>query len=70
MKSFSKILKHPAVDFISDERASGDGIWVELKKGYIDSSSDVHAIHEDTVKEIMDRLPAVTECKCKECVSD
>ena len=44
------------VDWISDERGSGDGIWVYLKDGYTNIRLDSGYIHEHTVAECCDQL--------------
>ena len=39
------------VDSISDERGSGDGIWIYLKDGYRNAVLDSGLIHEHTIAE-------------------
>lgn len=56
----------PRIESVSDERSSGDGIWLYLKKGW-KSSQDTHCVHEDTVKECREELENVMECSCIEC---
>lgn len=53
------------VEEISDERATGDGIWFYLKPGWI--WGEVHFIHEDTVGACRDQLKLIAPCACKEC---
>jgi hypothetical protein len=69
MSTLEKIKKNKTVDFISDERNSDDGIWAELKAGYIDPTSGVHSVHEDTPKEVWIRLRCVVKCGCEECIN-
>lgn len=58
MKSFKKY-EH-LIDEISDERGNGDGIWVYLKKPFADFNFDpwspTRQIHEQTVREILERF--------------
>lgn len=60
-----KILKHPAVQDISDERGCGDGIWVNLKDGweYRDQPEfeGYGSIHEDTWTACYKRLSDVVK---------
>jgi hypothetical protein len=44
------------VDWISDERGSGDGVWVYLKDGYRNAVLDSGLIHEHTIEECCDQL--------------
>ena len=53
------------VEEISDERATGDGIWFYLKPGWI--WGEVHFVHEDTVRECREALRIVEPCACAEC---
>ena len=73
MKVIDKILAHPLVESISDEREwertpawadeNGDGFWVYLKEGYIDAMNEVHCIHENSPSECMALLREVERCK-------
>lgn len=47
-KVLTRILAHPAVDSVSDERFLGDGCWVFLKEGYRSVGMDCGTIHEDS----------------------
>ena len=48
-RTMADLASHPWVESISDERSSGDGLWVYLKPGYV-WDGDVGSIHESTVK--------------------
>lgn len=56
----------PRIEEISDERSSGDGIWLYLKPGFIWDNS-VHVVHENTVKACREALKYVTPCDCAIC---
>jgi hypothetical protein len=55
----SKILSHPAVEEISDERSCGDGLWVYLKDGYIAPMQECGIIHEETWNQCLRELCCV-----------
>ena len=40
--------QHPSVTQISDERSSGDGVWLYLSPGWL-TDDGMGCIHEDTV---------------------
>ncbi len=73
MKVIDRILKHPLVESISDERdylrtppgcdQNGDGFWVYLKKGYIDDMNGIHCLHENSPSECLALLKCVVPCK-------
>ena len=65
--SLNKIKELPFVDYISDERSGGDGIWVYLKKGFFNPHLETHCIHEDLISKIQWQLKIIKECTCKEC---
>ena len=50
------ILADCRVDYISDERSNGDGIWIYLKLEYYNTYLECHAIHERTYKECVEQL--------------
>lgn len=56
------------IDSIDDERQADNGYWVNLKRGYIDTESGCHAIHEDTLYACATRFGFVQECKCEDCL--
>lgn len=66
-KVINRIQKHRAVACVVDERNSDNGVWAELKVGFIDQSSGCHAIHEDTPTEVYRRLTSVIPCNCNDC---
>lgn len=53
------------IEAISDERATGDGIWLYLKPGWV--WDEVHFVHEDTVRACRQALRVVQPCNCEEC---
>jgi len=54
------------IDEVSDERSTGDGVWVYLNKGL--RWDYIHFIHEDTLKECADQLKHNVEpCDCDQC---
>jgi len=57
------------VDWISDERGNGDGIWVYLKEGFINTHLECGTIHEHTVAECCDQLNNTTHRVPSEAVS-
>ena len=62
---------HAIIDDVSDERSNGDGYWVYLKSGYINTSQDVHLVHEDTLRECAEYLRHdVKPCNCSDCECD
>lgn len=50
LKSFDQ---HPLVESVSDERGSGDGVWVYLRPGWHCSETGTHAVHEDSVEAVV-----------------
>ena len=55
-RTYNDILNDPRVDSVSDERGYGDGIWVYLKKGYINQRLECGTIHEHTIAECCQQL--------------
>ena len=51
-RTFAEISAHPWVESVSDERSTGEGIWVYFKAGVTDCSGG-HTLHESTVKECL-----------------
>lgn len=63
-----EIKAHPHTEDISDERSSGDGYWVYLKKGYqMEPSSMTHSVHEDTPSKALAALKKIVPCDCEYC---
>lgn len=52
---------------VKDERAYGDGVWVELERGYWNADDEVHFIHEDTHAKCASKLSSVERCSCVAC---
>ena len=59
MKTLQLIAENPSVRIISDERSSGDGIWIYLHPGWITSDS-MSSIHKNCVT---DCLKEVKQCR-------
>jgi len=57
MKKLPKF-DHPAIDSISDERSSGDGLWLYLQPGWL-TSEGLKSIHEDRVTDCRRELKDV-----------
>lgn len=56
------------VEEVIDERNDDNGYWVYLMPGYINTSTEVHMVHEDTVTEVLYQLRyCVKRCECDEC---
>ena len=54
----------------SDERSSGNGIWLYYKRGWkslSDPMGCLHQDHEDTVKELVSCARAMLKCDCNDC---
>lgn len=49
-RTLAQLIAHPWVESVSDERSSGQGIWVYTRPGYV-THDCCHTIHESTVKE-------------------
>lgn len=59
---------HAVIDDVSDERDNGDGYWVYLKSGWINTMHEVHMVHEDTLGECAEQLRhSVAPCNCDDC---
>lgn len=60
----------PRKDFIADftnETDWKDGYWVYLKPGFVDSSTEMHLIHEQTVKAVVSCSRRIIQCECEDC---
>lgn len=68
-KIIERILAHPKVASISDERGMGDGFWVYLKKGW-QNDPETHCIHENSPTRCFWYLPSVSECSCDDCMRE
>lgn len=55
-RTWADIQADPRVDSVSDERDTGDGCWVYLRRPYADRSREMACIHEDTIRECCDIL--------------
>ena len=64
MTVIHRIMAHPAVSEISDERGAGDGFWAYLVTGlYLDNPGE-HSIHEDSPSQVLRELKFVKPCPC------
>ena len=72
MTVVERILAHPRVESISDEREwartppgeeNGDGFWVYFAPGFIDPSSGVHGFHENSPSECLALLRTIKPCR-------
>lgn len=68
MKLKKLIQNHPRVEDISDERGSGDGCWVYLKRGWGERGNpQCHTIHEDTWSDVLRAVRDAEPCECDNC---
>lgn len=67
-KTMTQFKADPRVQDISDERGSGDGIWLNLRNGFMCGDTQTHSVHEDTVKECSESMKSVHPCACSECI--
>ncbi|MEQ1601290.1 MAG: hypothetical protein HOP04_02110 [Methylophilaceae bacterium] len=61
------------IEEIEDYRCQGvdgDGYWVHLKPGYINTLTEVHSVHEDNITQCLEvfRSGWVKRCECPECI--
>lgn len=50
-RTWADIKADPRVDSVSDERDTGGGYWVYLRRPYVDRSREAICIHESTISE-------------------
>lgn len=72
MNVIEKILAHPRVDSVSDEREflrtpywcdeNGDGFWVYFERGFRDSLERLHCFHENSPSECFRMLSRIEKC--------
>jgi hypothetical protein len=56
------------IDEVEDDRGNQNGWWVHLKNGWINTFSETHMIHEDTLAECAVQLAQDVEpCVCRDC---
>lgn len=56
------------VDYETEGQDNGcPAYWVYLKMGFCCEPA-THVIHEDSIKEVLDVMSAVTPCGCAECL--
>ena len=59
------------IDEIEDYRIQGpegDGYWIHLKPGWINSADQIHMIHEDNIARCIEKFQYVKPCRCEECL--
>jgi len=56
LRTLTDIRKDPRVKEVSDERGSGEGIWVYLTNEYFNDFLDSGKIHEETVSECLEQM--------------
>lgn len=61
------------IEDIEDYRSQGkdgDGYWVHLKPGWINTLTETHFVHEDNITQCLEVFKSgfVTRCECKECL--
>jgi len=71
-KIIEKILAHPNVESISDEREferrppgedeNGDGFWVYMEPGFRDGLEHLHSFHEHSPSECLKLLKRIEKC--------
>lgn len=69
-KTLKALLNDPRVTDWSDERGSEDGIWIYLVAGYDNGDPETHAVHEDTVAEVLEAFRRIRPCSCEDCVRE
>ena len=62
------------IDEIEDYRfqgPDGDGYWVHLKKGYINTHDEIHSVHEDNITRCAEvfKAGAIHPCACSQCTT-
>lgn len=63
MKTLDRIKADPRVREVSDERGMGDGIWIYLKDGFVNSSTECSMVHESTPTAALRVLKKETEAR-------
>lgn len=68
-RTIADLRNDPRVTDISDERGSGDGVWVYLIAGW-QSSCDTHQVAQDTLKEACAEMALIRPCACDDCARE
>lgn len=60
------------IEEIEDYRSQGpdgDGYWVHLKPGWVNTLTETHSVHEDELKQCVEILAKgfIVQCSCAEC---
>mgnify|MGYP000636471119 CR=1 FL=1 len=45
-----------------------DGVWIYLKKGWINPKLETHSIHEWELMDILSDLKDIEKCECSDCL--
>lgn len=72
---FDALCKDERIKFISDERETpsfrktenGTGVWLFLKRGWIDPETDCHSVTEHTLADLSAGMKRITRCDCSDC---
>lgn len=70
LAALHNLKKNPKVSSISDERDTGDGIWVYLKPGWHCALSGTHTVHEWTVRDLVESFDTVAPCGSPDATCD
>ena len=60
-RTLAQLAAHPWVESVSDERSSGQGIWVYTRPGFVNDAGG-QTIHEATVKGCLAAFADTREC--------
>lgn len=52
---------------LSDERSSGDGIWLYTINGYCVECKGLHTLHAETSQEMIELMRMIYPCDCIQC---
>jgi hypothetical protein len=58
------------IEDIEDYRAQGpdgDGYWIHLKPGWINTFTETHSIHEDNISQCLPQFQYIKHCTCDQC---
>ena len=66
LKRYSHMIE--AIEDYREQGIDGDGYWVHLKPGWINTLHETHSVHEDGPRECLGIFPFVSPCRCIECL--
>lgn len=61
-RTWTEATRDPRVKDFSDERSSGDGLWLYLHRPWWCHDTDTSSVHEWSVAEVLDSLDRCEEC--------